>query len=108
MLMERYTMRDISIVTMSQLVMSKDFAITSEMDLYNMLKTWILELEESSIAEAFNMVDSIFSQLNIPNLTQYSNIRSLKKDNLIPIELIHDATDTNCEMMIRLMADIER
>ncbi|CAO1398386.1 unnamed protein product [Diamesa serratosioi] len=107
MIMERFAMKEINIITMRQLILSEDFVITSEMDLYRMLQKWFLELVDSSMLGACSTVDSIFSLLNVANLTQYPNIRGLKKDKLIPIEMIHDATDANCEMIIRLLGDVE-
>lgn len=108
MLMERSSMREINIATMRQLILSRNFVVTSEMELYQMLKTWFHELADASMSGLCSIVDTIFALLNIPHLTQYPNIKALKKDKLIPLEMIHDATDTNCEMINRLMEDMER
>lgn len=110
MLMDRGSMKEIKVNTMKQLLLSKKFVVTSEIDLYRMLQKWFHDVRNTDMTqdEMNTIVDSIFPSLNISNLTQYPNIRGLKKDNLIPLKLIHEATDTNCEMIMRLMDDMER
>ena len=106
--MERNSMREVSPTTMRELILSRNFVVTDELALYDMLKSWFQELIELNTIFTFNISDTLFAVLNVPHLTQSPNIRRLKQERLIPRQLIHEATDTNCEMLMRLMADMDR